>query len=181
MSHWSCDISWNWTGSTLAHIGPSSTKLGATQDCHVGLHNVWLAGIAANQCGRIGLQCRCYGLANETKLAHSSLEIIRRKHSCGPISCTVIFAQLAHIGPSSTKLGAAQDCYVGLHNVQLAGIAADQCGCIGLQCRCHGLDDETELAHSSLKALVLDALLWAHFICCDIWTISLHWPIAAWK
>jgi len=145
----------------------------------VGLHNVRLAGIAADQCGCIGLQCRYNGLANKTELAHSSLEIIRCKHSHGPISCTVIFAQLACIGPSSTKLGAAQDCHVGLHNVWLAGIAADQCGHIGLQCRCHGLDDKTELAHSSLKALVLDALPWAHFICCDIWTISLHWPTAA--
>jgi len=50
---------------------------------------------------------------------------------------------------------------MGLHNVQLAGIAANQGACIGLA-------DEIELAHSSLKALVRKALTLAYFLCSDI-------------
>ena len=73
----------------------------------------------------------------------------------------VIFGPLAGIGPSRTKLAAAQHCHVGLHNVQLAGIAADQGACIGLA-------DEIELAHSSLKALVCKALALAYFMRSDI-------------
>jgi len=50
---------------------------------------------------------------------------------------------------------------MGLHNVQLAGIAADQGAHIGLA-------DEIELAHSSLKALVHKALTLAYFMRSDI-------------
>jgi len=50
---------------------------------------------------------------------------------------------------------------VGLHNVQLTGIAADQGARIGLA-------DKIELAHSSLKALVRKALALAYFMCSDI-------------
>jgi len=50
---------------------------------------------------------------------------------------------------------------VGLHNVQLAGIAADQGACIGLA-------NEIELAHSSLKALVRKAQALAYFMHSDI-------------
>jgi len=50
---------------------------------------------------------------------------------------------------------------VGLHNVQLAGIATNQGTCIGLA-------DKIELAHSSLKALVCKALALAYFMRSDI-------------
>jgi len=50
---------------------------------------------------------------------------------------------------------------MGLHNVQLAGIATDQGACIGLA-------NEIELAHSSLKALVRKALALAYFMHNDI-------------
>jgi len=50
---------------------------------------------------------------------------------------------------------------MGLHNVQLAGIATNQGTRIGLA-------NEIELAHSSLKALVCKALALAYFMHSDI-------------
>ncbi len=69
----------------------------------------------------VGPLCECTDLVDELALAHGGLEALVRMPSHGPISCPVIFKQLARIGPSSTQLAAARDCRVGPHNLQLAG------------------------------------------------------------
>src|SRR5260221_8586656 len=89
---------------------------------------------------KVGPQCRCTVLADQLGLAHRGLEALVPKPLHGPVSCTIIFGQLARIGPSSTQcaagctvifghlacigplstqLAAAQDCHVGPHNLQL--------------------------------------------------------------
>ena len=49
----------------------------------------------------VGSRYECTDLADELELAHRGLEALVRKPLHGPISCTIIFGQLAHIGPSS--------------------------------------------------------------------------------
>src|SRR5260221_8260528 len=70
---------------------------------------------------QVGPWCGCTVLADELELAHRGLEALVPKPLHGPISCTIIFGQLARIGPSSTQRAAARDCRVGPHNLQLAG------------------------------------------------------------
>src|SRR5712691_9897006 len=68
----------------------------------------------------VGSRYECTDLADELELAHRGLEALVPKPLYGPISCTVILGQLAHIGPSRTQRTAARDCRVGPHNLQLA-------------------------------------------------------------